>query len=266
MRARCFSSLDAVRVLVAVPTYVEAENIEELLTRVRAAAPDVDVLVIDDNSPDGTADVADRAAARLGRIEVLRRPAKKGLGNAYRAGFGIGIDRGYELICQMDADLSHDPAALPLLIQAVEDGADLAIGSRYVPGGEIPHWPAYRRAASKYGNLYASYMLGTGIKDATAGYRVYRAKTLEGIEFEKTHANGYLFQIELAYRAWLWGGRTVEVPICFTDRVRGYSKMSFNVVFEEMAMVTWWGIRDRVSAPRRAARRRARRLAAGRVS
>jgi dolichol-phosphate mannosyltransferase len=250
------------RVLVNVPTYVEADNIEELLTRLRKAAPDVDVLVIDDNSPDGTADIAERVAEELGNIEVLRRPAKKGLGNAYRAGFGIGIDRGYDYICQMDADLSHDPAALPALIAAVDAGADLAIGSRYVPGGSIPHWPPHRRAASRWGNRYAGFMLGTGISDSTSGFRVYRAATLEGIEFAKTRANGYLFQIELAYRAWLWGGRTAEVPITFTDRVRGYSKMSFNVVAEEMFMVSWWGLRDRLSRPGRQARKRAKRLAA----
>jgi dolichol-phosphate mannosyltransferase len=250
-----------VRVLVNVPTYLEAPNIEELLRRARAAAPDVDILVIDDNSPDGTAEIAEKVGHELGQIEVLRRPAKKGLGNAYRAGFGIGIDRGYDLICQMDADLSHDPAALPDLIAAVAAGADLAIGSRYVPGGSVPHWPAHRRAASRYGNLYARFMLGYAIRDSTSGFRVYRAETLQGIEFQKTRANGYLFQIELAYRAWLWGGRTAEVPICFTDRVRGTSKMNYSVVAEEMVMVTWWGIRDRVVSKRRAERQRAKRLA-----
>jgi dolichol-phosphate mannosyltransferase len=249
------------RVLVNVPTYIEAENIEEVLRRLRAAAPDVDVLVIDDNSPDGTADIAERVGQELGQVEVLRRPAKKGLGNAYRAGFGIGIDRGYDVICQMDADLSHDPAALPLLLAAVEAGADLAIGSRYVEGGSVPHWPAHRRAASRYGNLYARAMLGYGNRDSTSGFRAYRAKTLDGIQFAQTKANGYLFQIELAYRAWLWGGRTAEVPICFTDRVRGHSKMSLSVVAEEMVMVTWWGVRARVVKPRREARARARRLA-----
>jgi dolichol-phosphate mannosyltransferase len=248
--------------LVNVPTYEEAENIEELLTRARKAAPDVDILVIDDNSPDGTADLAERVAKELGNIEVLRRPAKKGLGNAYRAGFGIGIDRGYDVICQMDADLSHDPGSLPDLLAAVDAGADLAIGSRYVPGGEIPHWPPLRRAASRYGNLYARLMLGHGLSDSTAGFRAYRASTLEGIEFAKTRANGYLFQIELAYRAYLWGGQTAEVPICFTDRVRGYSKMSMNVIAEEMISVTWWGLRDRINPQRRAARKRARFLAA----
>ena len=234
------------RTLVNVPTYVEAENIRETLTRLRAAAPEVDVLVIDDNSPDGTADVAEAVAGELGRIDVLRRPAKKGLGNAYRAGFGIAIDRGYDVICQMDADLSHDPAALPSLLAAIESGADMAIGSRYVPGGTIPHWPAYRRAMSRYGNLYARVMLGHGVNDSTAGYRAYRTATLQGIEFQNTKANGYLFQIELAYRVWLWGGSITEVPIAFTDRVRGYSKMSWQVVAEEMLMVTWWGFRDRV--------------------
>jgi dolichol-phosphate mannosyltransferase len=252
-----------VRVLVNVPTYLEAENIEDTLRRTRAAAPDVDVLVIDDNSPDGTADIAERIGKELGNIEVLRRPAKKGLGNAYRAGFGIGIDRGYDLICQMDADGSHDPASLPALIAAVEAGADLAIGSRYVPGGQIPHWPPHRRAAPRYGNRYAGAMLGYEIKDSTSGFRVYRATTLEGIQFAQTRANGYLFQIELAYRAWLWGGRTAEVPICFTDRVRGNSKMNMSVVAEEMTMVTWWGIRDRFSKERREGRRRAQELAAG---
>jgi dolichol-phosphate mannosyltransferase len=250
-----------VRVLVNVPTYVEADNIEELLRRTRAAAPDVDILVIDDNSPDGTAEVAEKVGHELGGVEVLRRPAKKGLGNAYRAGFGCGIDRGSDLICQMDADLSHDPAALPDLIAAVAAGADLAIGSRYVPGGSVPHWPVYRRAASRWGNAYARFMLGYAIRDSTAGFRVYRAATLQGIEFQNTRANGYLFQIELAYRAWLWGGRTAEVPICFTDRVRGTSKMNYTVVAEEMVMVTWWGLRDRIVGERRAKRHRAQRLA-----
>jgi len=232
--------------LVAVPTYVEAENVTEMLTRLRAAVPDADVLVIDDNSPDGTADVADGLARELGQIEVLRRPAKKGLGNAYRAGFGIAIDRGYDLICQIDADLSHDPASLPSLLAAVDEGADMAIGSRYVSGGTIPHWPAYRRAMSRYGNLYAGSMLGHAVRDSTSGFRAYRTATLEGIEFQTTKANGYLFQIELAYRVWLWGGRIAERPIAFTDRVHGCSKMSWQVVAEEMMMVTWWGVRDRV--------------------
>lgn len=242
------------RIQVNVPTFNEAENIEEFLRRTRAALPEADLLVLDDNSPDGTADLAEKVAADLGQIEVLRRPAKRGLGAAYRAGFGIGIDRGYDLLTQIDADLSHDPAALASLVAAVHAGADLAIGSRYVPGGAIPHWPAHRRAASKYGNLYARFMLGHTVLDSTSGYRVYRASALQGIEFDRTKANGYLFQIELAYRIVLWGGRIAEVPITFTDRVRGHSKMNWKVVAEEMTFVTWWGLRDRIRPHWRGAR------------
>ena len=234
------------RIQVCTPTYLEADNIEEFLRRARVAIPDADILVLDDNSPDGTADIADRVASELGRIEVLRRPEKRGLGNAYRAGFAVGIARGYDVICQIDADLSHDPRVLPELIQRLADGADLAIGSRYVPGGAIPHWPARRRAMSKYGNAYTGLMLRTGVKDATAGYRAFRAQTLLDIGFAQTRAKGYGFQIELAYRVARGGGTIVEVPITFTDRVRGHSKMSMAVMFEEMALVSWWGIRDRL--------------------
>jgi dolichol-phosphate mannosyltransferase len=243
------------RVLVCVPTYLEVENIEEFLTRLHAAAPDVDVLVIDDNSPDGTADVAEKVAEKLGRIEVLRRPAKRGLGSAYRAGFSIGIDRGYDALVQIDADLSHDPAALPGLLAAVESGADLAIGSRYVPGGHIPHWPWYRRALSRWGNRYASWILQIPVRDGTAGYRCFRADTLKAIDYGSTHADGYGFQIECALRVARWGGTIVELPITFTDRVRGNSKMSWAIIVEEMTLVTWWGIRDRV---RKLFRRRSR--------
>jgi len=160
-----------VRTLVITPTYVEAENIDEFLRRARAALPSADILVVDDNSPDGTADIAEATAAELGGIDVLRRPVKQGLGSAYRAGFAIGIDKGYEALVQIDADLSHDPAVLPKLLRELESGADLAIGSRYVPGGEIPHWPWFRRSLSRYGNLYGAWVLGTGVKDGTAGYR-----------------------------------------------------------------------------------------------
>jgi dolichol-phosphate mannosyltransferase len=233
-----------VRVLVCTPTYVEAANIEEFLRRTRSAVPDADVLVLDDSSPDGTADLAEKLAAELGRIEVLRRPAKQGLGNAYRAGFAIGLARGYDVLVQIDADLSHDPATLPRLLDAL-DGADLVIGSRYVPGGSIPHWPAWRRALSRYGNLYTGFMLRTGVRDATAGFRAYRAEILERVSYAETRAKGYGFQIEMAYRVQRAGGRIAEVPITFTDRVRGHSKMSPAVMLEEMALVTWWGVRDR---------------------
>jgi dolichol-phosphate mannosyltransferase len=225
---------------------MEAENIEEFLRRARAGLPEADILVLDDNSPDGTADIAERVGAELGHIEVLRRPEKRGLGNAYRAGFAIGIARGYDIVCQVDADLSHDPAVLPELVRAVEEGADLAIGSRYVPGGAIPHWPARRLALSKYGNRYARFMLRTGVKDTSAGFRAYRADLLQAIDFASTRAKGYGFQLETTYRVARHGARVVEVPITFTDRVRGYSKMSGAVILEEMALMTWWGLRDRV--------------------
>jgi dolichol-phosphate mannosyltransferase len=233
------------RTLVITPTYVEAENIEELLRRARAAVPDADILVVDDNSPDGTAAVAEEVARELGRIDVLRRPAKTGLGSAYRAGFAIGLEKGYDVLVQIDADLSHDPEVLPKLLREVESGADLAIGSRYVPGGETPHWPWFRLALSRYGNRYGAWVLGTRVKDGTAGYRAYRADTLKSIDYATTRAKGYGFQIETAYRVHQWGGRIAEVPIVFTDRVRGHSKMTWGVAAEEMTLVTWWGIRDR---------------------
>jgi dolichol-phosphate mannosyltransferase len=233
------------RTLVIVPTYIEGENIVEFLKRARAAVPDADILVVDDNSPDGTADLAEEVARDLGRIDVLLRPSKTGLGSAYRAGFAIGLEKGYDALVQIDADLSHDPSVLPELLDAVEAGADLAIGSRYVPGGEIPHWPWFRRALSRYGNLYASVVLGSGTRDATSGYRVYRADTLKAIDYAGTRAKGYGFQIETAYRVHRWGGRIAEVPIIFTDRVRGYSKMSWHIFAEELLLVTWWGLRDR---------------------
>lgn len=238
--------MPGVRTLVITPTYVEAENIEEFLRRARAAVPSADILVVDDNSPDGTADIAEKTAAELGNIDVLRRPTKTGLGSAYRAGFTIGLEKGYDALVQIDADLSHDPAVLPNLLRELESGADLAIGSRYVPGGEIPHWPWFRRALSRYGNRYGSFVLGTGVKDATSGYRAYRADTLKAIDYSTTRAKGYGFQIETAYRVHLWDGRIVEVPIVFTDRVRGHSKMTWFIFAEELLLVTWWGIRDRI--------------------
>jgi dolichol-phosphate mannosyltransferase len=237
--------LQDVRTLVITPTYVEAENIDEFLRRARAAVPSADILVVDDNSPDGTADIAEATAAELGGIDVLRRPAKQGLGSAYRAGFAIGLDKGYDALVQIDADLSHDPAVLPDLLREIESGVDLAIGSRYVPGGEIPNWPWFRRALSRHGNRYAAFVLGTRVKDATSGYRIYRADTLKAIDYATTRAKGYGFQIETEYRVHVWGGRITEVPIVFTDRVRGYSKMTWFIFAEELLLVTWWGIRDR---------------------
>jgi dolichol-phosphate mannosyltransferase len=234
------------RVFVSVPTYREAENIEELLTRLRAAVPNADILVIDDGSPDGTAELAEKLGIELGNIEVLRRPGKMGLGAAYRAGHAIGIARGYDVMVQIDADLSHQPEALHSLLDAVRDGADLAIGSRYVEGGAIPQWAVYRLALSRWGCRYAAWALGVDVADSTAGYRAYRASALKRMKFETTRANGYTFQIEMTYRLWRAGGKITEVPITFTDRERGTSKMSGRIVLEAMALVTVWGLRDRV--------------------
>ncbi|MBV9254656.1 MAG: polyprenol monophosphomannose synthase [Actinobacteria bacterium] len=234
------------RVLVCIPTYQEADNIATILRRVRASVPSADILVVDDGSPDGTADLAQALGEELGQVDVLRRTAKAGLGPAYRAGFAVGIERGYDAMVEIDADLSHDPAALPALLHAVEDGADLAIGSRYVPGGHIPDWSWHRKALSRWGNRYSSAVLGLGVRDATAGYRVYRAEMLTRMDLDTVRADGYGFQIEMTYRVANLGGRIVEVPIDFVDRTLGKSKMSRNIVFEALGLVTWWGIRDRV--------------------
>lgn len=234
------------RVWVTVPTFEEVENIELLIRRVRQAVPDAHILVVDDNSGDGTAEKAEALGAEFGGIEVLRRPRKLGLGSAYRAGHAVGIARGYDVMVQIDADLSHDPADLPRLLAAVDRGADLALGSRYTPGGSVPNWPKHRLALSVAGNRYAAFCLGMDVRDTTAGYRAYRASILEAIDFDSTHSTGYGFQIEMTYRVRNAGGRIDEVPIAFTDRVRGNSKMSWRIVAEAMALVTWWAARDRV--------------------
>lgn len=238
------------RVLVVIPTYDEAENIADVLTKVRASVPAATVLVVDDNSPDGTADLADAAAAELGQVEVLRRPGKGGLGPAYRAGFAWGLERDFEVFVEMDADLSHDPAALPDLLAAVAEGADLAIGSRYVEGGSVPGWPRHRLALSKAGNLYVSLALGIGLRDATAGYRAYTADALRALDLDSITTYGYGFQIEMAYSLLRQGRTVVEVPITFRDRIRGTSKMSLGIVGEAIRLVSWWGFRDRVLSRR----------------
>lgn len=239
------------RALVVLPTFNEADNIVEVLQRLRAAAPEVSVLVVDDSSPDGTADLVDSVAAEIGLVDVMRRPAKSGLGSAYRDGFRRGLADGFDVMVEMDSDLSHDPAALPSLLAAVEDGADLALGSRYIPGGSIPDWSWHRRALSRWGNRYASAVLGIDVADGTSGYRAYRASALAVIDFHTVQADGYGFQIEMAYRVLNTGGRIVEIPIAFTDRVRGESKMSSRIVVEALVLVTWWAIRDRILRFRR---------------
>ena len=227
---------------MVLPTYNEAENLPQVLPRIRAAVPDAEVLVVDDNSPDGTADLADSLAAELGRIQVLRRPGKSGIGNAYRAGFRWGLERGFDAFVEMDADLSHDPAQLPDLLAGLA-GADLVIGSRYIPGGSIPNWAPHRRLLSEVGNRYAAVALGMRIRDLTSGFRAYSGATLLDIELDRIRADGYGFQIEMAFRAHRRGWRVTEVPIRFVDRVEGESKMSMRIVVEALALVTLWGLR-----------------------
>jgi len=237
-----------VRVLIVLPTYNEAGNIVEVLERLRLAVPAASVLVVDDSSPDGTADLVDSVADRLGPIEVMRRPAKSGLGSAYRDGFRHGLQHGFDVLVEMDSDLSHDPAALPSLLNAINDGASLALGSRYIAGGSIPAWSWHRRALSRWGNRYAAVMLGFDVNDGTSGYRAYTAEALAKIDFHRVQADGYGFQIEMAYRVHATGGRITEVPISFTDRIRGESKMSGRIVVEALLLVTWWGIKRRLFA------------------
>jgi dolichol-phosphate mannosyltransferase len=226
-----------VRVTVVVPTYNEAGNIARLCREVRAAAPDADLLIVDDASPDGTADLVEDLGRSLGQITVIRRSGKLGLGAAYRAGLRAAIDGGAEICVQMDADLSHDPAVLPALIANAEYGADLAIGSRYVPGGLTENWPRRRRMLSRWGNRYAAGVLGLAVNDATAGYRAYRTDALERMEFDTVTAEGYGFQVEMTYRLVRIGGKVVEFPITFRDRTAGESKMSGGIVREALVIV-----------------------------
>lgn len=233
------------RVLVVLPTVNEAATIEEVIRRTRAAVPDSHILVVDDDSSDGTADLAEKVGRDIGSVDVLRRPARLGLGTAYRDGFRWGLDRGAEVLVEMDSDLSHDPDALPLLVEAL-DGAGLVIGSRYVPGGAVPKWTWRRRMLSRYANRYSAVMLGVPVRDMTAGYRAYSASTIELIDLDRVHADGYGFQIELTYEVHLAGVPIAEVPIRFVDRELGKSKMSGKIIVEAMLLVTGWGIARRL--------------------
>jgi dolichol-phosphate mannosyltransferase len=228
-------------VAVVVPTYQEAANIRTAIAGVRAALPGAEVVVVDDSSPDGTATIARACGA-----DVLVRPCREGLGAAYREGWAYALDRGFEIIISMDADGSHDPATLPALVAAVEAGADLAMGSRYVKGGAVPGWPAHRRWLSKGGSRYAKVALGLPVHDVTGGFRAYRADLLRRIGVDTIRASGYAFQIELAFRATRVGGRLVEVPITFVDRRLGTSKMHAGIIWEALGLVTWWAFRDRL--------------------
>lgn len=226
--------------LVVIPTYNEVENIELIVGAVRRHG--YAVLVVDDGSPDGTGDAADTLAlADPDKVAVLHRSTKDGLGPAYTAGFDWGLARGATVLCEMDADFSHDPDALPSLIRAVQSGADLAIGSRYVAQGGVANWPWHRRALSRFGNLYAGFMLGTPIKDMTAGFRAFSAAAIDALEPHSCDAAGYGFQVEMAWRACLAGLAVTEVPITFRDRERGESKMNTRIAVEAMLLVTKWG-------------------------
>ena len=235
-----------VRTVIVMPTYDEAENIEPMLRALREAVPDADVLVVDDNSPDGTADLAEKLGAELGGIDVLRRPGKAGLGSAYRHGFTDVLAAGndYECVVSMDADFSHDPAVVPQMVRLVEAGADAVIGSRYVPGGATVDWPLHRRLLSRWGNRYTSFVLRLQIRDCTSGFRAYRADALRAIEPDTTAAEGYAFLTELVRRLVRRGDRVMETPIVFADRTRGTSKMSGRIIAESMLLVTRWGVRD----------------------
>jgi dolichol-phosphate mannosyltransferase len=235
-----------IRPLVIVPTYQEAENIADVLGRIRSALPGASVLVVDDGSPDGTADLAEITGKEVGQVEVLRRASKQGLGSAYRAGFRWGIDNGFDAMVEMDADLQHDPAALPTLVAPLDREADLVVGSRYIPGGSTPNWKKHRLWLSQWGNRYAGSILGLGVRDATSGFRAYRADLLSRINLDAVHADGYGFQIEMCHQTRKAGGEIVEVPIRFGERTRGTSKMSVRIIVEALILVTWWGLRDRL--------------------
>ena len=232
------------RVLVVVPTYNERENLEWLVGRIRSSVPWVDVLVVDDGSPDGTGDLGDRMAAADPQVTVLHRATKTGLGAAYLHGFGWALDEVYDVIGEMDADGSHQPEQLPRLLSALEH-ADLVIGSRWVPGGSVVNWPLSRKVLSVGGNLYARLLLGMPLRDITAGYRLFRRSTLETIDLGSVESAGYIFQTDLAFRTLRAGLRVVEVPIQFVERVRGQSKMSRDVAFESLWRITSWGLVER---------------------
>lgn len=233
------------KALVVVPTYNEAGNIAEAVRRLFDATGDsIDLLVVDDGSPDGTADIVEALTGTPGEIHVMRRSAKEGLGRAYVEGFRWGLQRGYRAMVEMDADLSHDPAVVPLLIAALDD-ADLVIGSRYVPGGSVENWGLFRRALSRFGNLYARLLLGYPVKDSTAGFRAFRSTWLAAEDLGSVSSHGYAFQIEMTRRVHARGGRIVEIPITFVERVSGTSKMSRRIVAEALLEVTMWGIKDR---------------------
>jgi dolichol-phosphate mannosyltransferase len=234
------------RVLIVMPTFNERQNVEIMSGRIRESTPEADLLVVDDNSPDGTGDLADKLAEADQHVHVMHRTEKAGLGKAYIAGFTWGLERGYDVIVEMDADGSHRPEDLPKLLAAVSAGADGVIGSRWVPGGKVVNWPKKREILSRGANIYTRLMLGFGIKDGTGGYRAYRAATLRKIDLANVESTGYSFQIDVTIRVIQAGLRIVEVPITFAEREHGVSKMDGSVISEAFFRVLRWGIRTRL--------------------
>ncbi|MFD4548343.1 polyprenol monophosphomannose synthase [Streptomyces sp. NPDC058466] len=232
--------------LVIIPTYNEAENIKKIVGRVRAAVPEAHVLVADDNSPDGTGKLADELAAEDDHVQVLHRKGKEGLGAAYLAGFRWGMEHDYGVLVEMDADGSHQPEELPRLLTALK-GADLVLGSRWVPGGRVVNWPRSREFISRGGSLYSRVLLDVPIRDVTGGYRAFRRETLEGLGLGEVASQGYCFQVDLARRAVKAGFHVVEVPITFVERELGDSKMSRDILVEALWRVTTWGVGERVA-------------------
>ena len=228
--------------LVLVPTYNEIESLSAIVGRLRRAVPTADVLIIDDASPDGTGELADRLADGDARIRVLHRPGKDGLGRAYLAGFAEAIAGEYDVVVEIDADGSHDPAELPAMLELARDGADLVIGSRWATGGSVRNWPRMRQAISRGGNWYARTMLRSRIRDITAGFRVFRVAALRDLDLGDVSSQGYCFQVELAWRLERSGHRIAEHPITFVERATGRSKMHLGIVVEALFRVTAWGI------------------------
>ena len=246
---------DLGRIVVVIPTYNEVNNLARIVTRVRGSVPEADVLIADDNSPDGTAAVADDLAERDPQVKVMHRLGKEGLGAAYLAGFSWALDNGYDVVVEMDADGSHQPEQLPRLLDALR-GADLVLGSRWVPGGTVVNWPRSREVLSKGGNWYTRRALRIPLHDATGGYRAFRASTLRALDLDGVGSAGYIFQVDLAYRTLAQGLRVVEVPIEFVEREIGESKMNRKIVSEALWRVTVWGVRERVQQAKAAVAKR----------
>ncbi|MHB8187145.1 MAG: polyprenol monophosphomannose synthase [Dermatophilaceae bacterium] len=244
-------------VVVLIPTYNERENLPRIVTRLRTAVPEADILVLDDHSPDGTGEVADQLAADDDQVRVLHRASKEGLGAAYLAGFAWALDKGYDVLVEMDADGSHRPEQLRTLLLALAD-ADVVLGSRWVPGGSVVNWPLYRKVLSLGGNVYTRVLLGVPIGDATGGFRAYRASALRSLDLHDVASQGYCFQVDLVWRAVRRGLTVVEVPITFVERTIGDSKMSQGIVGEALRSITVWGARYRLGQVRSLIRREPR--------